>query len=89
MCTDSSLVSAFMDSKVDSLLRNGFKIDNENVTVHLSYFLGFVEVSTDGDSLKSRFEDNDELRYNIIVFVYNIEIVFSHSLQISWEVRFS
>ena len=56
----------FRDEKKHSVLREGIQIDSENITIHDVYFLGSMRDSHDdnSDSIKSRFEDNDELRYD-------------------------
>ncbi|XP_076815402.1 N-acetylglucosamine-1-phosphotransferase subunits alpha/beta-like isoform X2 [Clavelina lepadiformis] len=63
---DMTVVEEFFDEKSNSSLRSGFKIDDESITIHSAYFVGVIESQGHEDVIsKSRFEDNEELRYSL------------------------
>ena len=79
----------FRDKKKHSVLREGIQIDSENITIHDVYFLGSIRDSHDdnNDSIKSRFEDNDELRYDD-AWEYEIFRTFPSLLSLCYWIKF-
>uniref|UniRef100_F7AFG7 N-acetylglucosamine-1-phosphotransferase subunits alpha/beta n=1 Tax=Ciona intestinalis TaxID=7719 RepID=F7AFG7_CIOIN len=66
--TDSTLVDEFAKEKGNSTLKLGFVMGStyNKVDVKLAYFVGRVEPHESEDVIsKSRFEDNEELRYSL------------------------
>nr|CAB3250130.1 N-acetylglucosamine-1-phosphotransferase subunits alpha/beta [Phallusia mammillata] len=63
---DSELVDDIANDKSNSTLKTGIKIDGESVKVHECYLVGLTQSATGDDEVsRSRFEDNEELRYSL------------------------
>ena len=64
-----------MENKTDISLPNGLNISGNHVTFHFAHFANVSSFSVRDDDLsKSRFEDNEELRYGTAIAISSVHL---------------